>query len=238
MSAGAVIMGAGLTLTAAAPRMWIGYLASGAGPSIGVSCAYVPTLALVGGWFIRRRTTGAGLAAAGTGCGDVIDAAHSRVLIQTFGWREASTHYLPPVPWCYFCSAPVTPPARSLGWPTTVTAAPSYGRARFALPYASVGVGHDGPRHVDGVSAAIRTRHRRNPVAASALISIIGGMSVLGRAGIGVISRKVGSVPLYKISVLVMAASYLPFTGYAGRSRLLLRWGLATGYGLRWLRLY
>ena len=35
VAAGAVIMGAGLALTAAAPRMWIGYLAYGAGAGIG-----------------------------------------------------------------------------------------------------------------------------------------------------------------------------------------------------------
>jgi predicted MFS family arabinose efflux permease len=55
------------------------------------------------------------------------------------------------------------------------------------------------------------------PVAASALISIIGGVSVLGRGGIGFIIRKIGTVPLYKLAVLVMAVSYLlwlPFTGY------------------------
>jgi MFS family permease len=39
VAAGAVIMGAGLALTAAAPRMWIGYLAYGAGAGIGASCA-------------------------------------------------------------------------------------------------------------------------------------------------------------------------------------------------------
>jgi len=73
-----------------------------------------------------------------------------------------------------------------------------------------------------------------SPVAASALISIIGGMSVLGRGGIGFISRKVGSVPLYKLSVLVMAASYLlwlPFTGYSWLVAFAATLGL--GYGLR-----
>jgi hypothetical protein len=71
-----------------------------------------------------------------------------------------------------------------------------------------------------------------SPIAASALISIIGGMSVLGRAGIVVISRKVGSVPLYKISVLVMAASYLPFTGYAWQ----VAFAATLGFGY-WLRI-
>lgn len=85
--------------------------------------------------------------------------------------------------------------------------------------------------HVDGVSAATRTRHRRKSGRSSALISIIGGMSVLGRAGIVVISRKVGSVPLYKISILVMAASYLPFTGYGWQVAFAATLGF--GYGLR-----
>ena len=87
VAAGAVIMGAGLALTAAAPRMWIGYLAYGAGAGIGASCAYIPTLALVGGWFTRHRTTALGVAAAGTGCGTLLMPPVAAVLIQAFGWR-------------------------------------------------------------------------------------------------------------------------------------------------------
>jgi hypothetical protein len=42
-------------------------------------------------------------------------------------------------------------------------------------------------------------------------------MSILGRGGVGFISQKVGLVRFYKLSVLIMAASYLlwlPFNGY------------------------
>src|SRR6185312_1373284 len=73
-----------------------------------------------------------------------------------------------------------------------------------------------------------------SPVAASALISIIGGMSVLGRGGIGFINRTLGPVRLYKFSVLVMAASYLlwlPFTGYGWLVAFAATLGL--GYGVR-----
>ena len=59
-------------------------------------------------------------------------------------------------------------------------------------------------------------------------------MSVLGRGGIGFISRKVGSVRLYQFSVLVMAASYLlwlPFTGYGWLVAFAATLGF--GYGLR-----
>jgi len=73
-----------------------------------------------------------------------------------------------------------------------------------------------------------------SPVASSSLISIIGGMSVLGRSGIGIISRKAGPVLLYKLSVLVMAASYLlwlPFTGYGWLVAFAATLGF--GYGVR-----
>ncbi len=66
------------------------------------------------------------------------------------------------------------------------------------------------------------------------LVSIIGGASILGRAGIGVINQKMGSVRLYKSSVLVMAASYLlwlPFTGYGWLVAFAATLGL--GYGVR-----
>jgi len=79
VAAGAVIMGAGLALTAAAPRVWIAYIAYGAGAGIGASCAYVPTLALVGGWFDRHRT--------GTGCGTLLVPPVAALLIQDYGWR-------------------------------------------------------------------------------------------------------------------------------------------------------
>lgn len=57
ISAGAIITGAGLTLTGAAPQIWTGYLAYGVGAGIGASCVYIPTVALVGQWFKRHRTT-------------------------------------------------------------------------------------------------------------------------------------------------------------------------------------
>lgn len=40
IAAGAVIIGAGLAGTAAAPQMWTGYLTYGAGVGIGAACAY------------------------------------------------------------------------------------------------------------------------------------------------------------------------------------------------------
>ena len=89
ISAGAVIMGTGLALTAVTAQMWAGYFTYGVGVGIGAACAYIPTLALVGGWFIRHRTTALGLAATGTGFGTLLMPPVAAVLIQALGWRMA-----------------------------------------------------------------------------------------------------------------------------------------------------
>ena len=48
-----------------------------------------------------------------------------------------------------------------------------------------------------------------DPVAASWLISIIGGTSVLGRLGIGYVTTAAATLLLYKVSILAMAMSYV-----------------------------
>jgi MFS family permease len=234
VAAGAVIMGAGLALTAAAPRMWIGYLAYSAGAGIGASCAYIPTLALVGGWFTRHRTTALGVAAAGTGCGTLLVPPVAAVLIQAFGWRTtyalfgAGSFVLLLI--CAWFARP--PPLVRVPRATSLWAV-VWSRP-FALLYASWVLATTGLVTSMVFLPPFALAAGASPVAASALISIIGGMSVLGRGGIGFISRKVGSVPLYKLSVLVMAASYLlwlPFTGYGWLVAFAATLGF--GYGLR-----
>src|SRR5690348_4012430 len=83
---GALTMGAGLVLTAFIGHMWVGYFTYGVGVGVGAACAYVPTLALVGGWFSKRRNTALGIAAAGTGCGTLIAPPIAAALIERYGW--------------------------------------------------------------------------------------------------------------------------------------------------------
>ena len=46
---GAIVMGAGLVMTAFIDRLWMGYLTYSLAVGIGVAAAYVPTVAVVGG---------------------------------------------------------------------------------------------------------------------------------------------------------------------------------------------
>jgi MFS family permease len=57
---GAIAMGFGLIATACIDRLWIGYVTYGLGIGIGVAGTYVPMLAVVAGWFARRRNTAGG----------------------------------------------------------------------------------------------------------------------------------------------------------------------------------
>jgi MFS family permease len=55
---------------------------------------------------------------------------------------------------------------------------------------------------------AFALEHGASPVAASALLSLFGGVSILGRVGIGALGERIGLVALFKTAVFVMAASY------------------------------
>ena len=83
VATGAVVMGLGLALTSMIDRLWLGYLTYGLGVGVGVACAYVPMVAVVGGWFLRRRNTALGIAVAGIGFGTVFGAPIAAALIDS-----------------------------------------------------------------------------------------------------------------------------------------------------------
>ena len=57
-----------------------------------MACAYVPMVAVVGGWFERRRTLAIGVAVTGIGLGTLTVAPLAAALIGELGWRD--THLL------------------------------------------------------------------------------------------------------------------------------------------------
>lgn len=231
---GAIIMGAGLALTAAAPQMWTGYLTYGVGVGIGAACAYIPTLALVGGWFIRYRTMALGLAAAGTGCGTLLLPPLAAVLIEAHGWRTAYAWFAAGSFLLLLACAALAhrPP---LGRTGQMTALRHVVRSRqFVLLYTSWVLATTGLVAAMVFLPPFANAAGVSPVAASALVSVIGGMSILGRGGIGYIARRMSLIRLYKLSVLVMAVSYLlwlPFTDYGWLVAFAATLGL--GYGVR-----
>ncbi|GAB3306679.1 MFS transporter [Epidermidibacterium keratini] len=80
---------AGMFATSKVDSIWLGYVTYGVGLGIAVSCAYVPMVAFVGGWFRRRRTAALGVAVSGIGVGTLVTAPIAQSLIDAYGWRTS-----------------------------------------------------------------------------------------------------------------------------------------------------
>jgi MFS family permease len=206
---GAVVMGAGLALTSTIDRLWLGYLTYGLGVGVGVACAYVPMVAVVGGWFLRRRNTALGIAVAGIGFGTVFGAPIAAASISHIGWRATYLAF----------AAAVTLILLGCAWiverpPVHVTPSPA-GSLRDALRSPAFGF-----MYASSVMVSIvifvpfvylpSFAHDRgaSEFASAALVGIIGGASVAGRMGLGSLADRAGVVRLYQASFLVLALSY------------------------------
>ena len=231
---GATVMGASLVLTASIGQLWVGYLTYGVGVGIGAACVYLPTLAIVGGWFDRHRNGALGIAAAGTGCGTLIVPPVAATLIQGHGWRVTYLAFgLGCTVLLAICALVARPPPVA-----RVRVAHSVGRVVFSFEFMMLYVSWLCATTALLVPLVFLPAFARGqgigPVAASTLLSALGGMGVLGRVGIGALTKRIGTLRLYKLSVLMMGVSYLLWLLFADY-RLLLAFAtlLGLGYGLR-----
>ena len=208
ISTGAIIMGLGLILTATIDRLWLAYITYGIGVGCGIACAYVPMLAVVGGWFIRRRNTALGIAVAGIGFGTIFGAPIAAALIDRLGWRATEVVFgIASAAVLFGCAAVARRP------PVHVT--PS--RIRFGEALRTPAFGF-----IYGSSVMLSMAlfvpfvylpsfaHDRGATefASAALVGVIGGASVAGRMGLGAMADRAGVVRLYQGSILVLALSY------------------------------
>jgi MFS family permease len=86
---GMLLVGAGLALASVARSLTEVYLAYGLGVGVGVGLAYVPAVATVQRWFVRRRGLASGLAVSGIGVGTLVMPPLAALLIEHLGWRGA-----------------------------------------------------------------------------------------------------------------------------------------------------
>jgi MFS family permease len=85
---GLLLVAMGLVAAAQANSLWQVYLGYGLGVGVGVGLSYVPSIAAVQRWFVRRRGTASGIAIAGIGVGTLLGAPLAHALIADFGWRQ------------------------------------------------------------------------------------------------------------------------------------------------------
>jgi MFS family permease len=206
---GGLAMGTGLALTAGVDRLWLGYVTYGLGVGIGVACGYVPMVAVVGSWFVRRRGAALGVAVAGIGLGTLAVAPLAAELIERHGWR--TTYLLFGVASAVLlgiCALLATPPPRAPGdvsarpfqevvrtagfWPLYLSLL--FGSLALFVPFVYL------PPFAAELGAS--------SVAAAALVGVIGMASVAGRLVIGALADRFGGVRTYQACFALMAGSF------------------------------
>ena len=232
VGAGAIVMGGGLILTAFIDRLWMGYLTYSVGVGIGIATAYVPMVAVVGGWFLRRRNSALGIAVAGIGCGTVLVAPAAAAMIQRFGWRDTDL-VLGVVAMALLlgCAALVERPPVHVT-PSAIDVRAAIRTPAFGLLYLNSFLSSMALFVPFVYLPAFAHDHGANEIASAALISIIGGASVIGRLGLGAIADRTSTIRLYQACFLLLAASFgLWLFGSSYATMVVFAIAMGTGYG-------
>jgi MFS family permease len=229
--AGALTMTAGLLLTAAVRSLWVDYVTYGLGVGVGVACGYVPMVAAVSAWFPRRRGIATGIAVSGIGVGTIVTPIVAAALIGSIGWR-----------WAYVALAlttfavllvaamlVATPPAHAA---VPLRLSPAVRTRVFARLYVS-GLLMSFPLAITFVYLApFAEDHHSSRFAASALVSLVGAGSVVGRLGLGWYADRRDRVATFRACLLLMAAAcalWFAASAYAALAVFALLFGVAYG---------
>lgn len=81
--------GSGLLFAATATELWQVYVGFGLGLGLGIGFSFVPSIAAVQRWFVRRRGFASGIAISGIGFGTLIMPLVSAEFIAGMSWRSA-----------------------------------------------------------------------------------------------------------------------------------------------------
>jgi MFS family permease len=208
VAAGALAMASGLILTAFIDRLWVGYLTYSLGVGIGIAAAYVPMVAVVGGWFLRRRNSALGIAVAGIGCGTVTVAPIAAALIERLGWRQTDIVFgVAGAAILLGCAAVVErPPVHVV--PSEIKIGEAIRTPAFGLLYINSFLSSLALFVPFVYLPAFAHDHGISEVAAAALVGVIGGASVAGRLGLGAMADRFGAIFLLKACYLVLAGSF------------------------------
>lgn len=85
---GLLLIAVGLLAASQATSLWQVYAGYGLGVGVGIGLSYVPSVAAVQRWFVRRRGAASGIAVAGIGVGTLVGAPLAHHLIAGIGWRQ------------------------------------------------------------------------------------------------------------------------------------------------------
>lgn len=230
---GAAALGLGLLLMSSAHALWQAYLGHGLGVGVAVACTYVPLVAVVGGWFERRRTVAIGIAVSGIGLGTLLVAPLAAALVEQVGWRAAYRVLAAVgVTALLAVAALVRPAPRPVGGQSAPGLAARVRSPDYARLYAA-GLLLSVVLYVPFVHLPAYAQSRgTGEVAAATLVGLIGAASIVGRLALGAAAAHLGVLRTYQGCFAVMAGSFVLWLGSPGYPRLaLFATLLGVGYG-------
>lgn len=227
----AVSLGIGLIATSRVQSIWVGYITYGIGAGTAVACAYVPMVAVVGGWFVHRRAAALGVAVSGIGAGTLALAPISERLIDAHGWRTAYV-----VLGIGGAAALLVAAVGAHRPPRPAVAAPVELRAigrdpRFLVVYGAIFL----------MSLAlfipfvfVKDYAEERGVAAGAaatLVGLIGAASIAGRLGLGALGSRLSALRLTELSFALVTVSFPLWLATGGNYALLVMFTIVLGVG-------
>ena len=227
---GGVVLVIGVLLTSRVHAMWQAYVTYGLGVGIGVACCYVPMVAVVGGWFERRRNLAIGIAVSGIGFSSLFGAPIAARLIKAQGWRHAYQVI------AIAAGVLLAVVAALVRTPPGFNHAPSMRlgeavRSRlFALSYFAALLCSIPLFSVFVNLVPYAEDHGIKRVTAATLLSLIGGASIVGRNGLALLARRVGTPVVYAASFGGMAVTQLLWLGSGHHYGLLALFALLFGF--------
>lgn len=208
VGAGAVLMGAGLVLTAHIHSLPLIFVTYGVGLGAAVACTYIPAIAAVGEWFKLHRDIALGVAISGIGCGTLVAAPLASMLTARYGWRKTFEIF----GWTgaallLLCSALLTrPPVVSEKKKMSVMREV---RTRdFAFLYTSLSFAGIAVFVSFVFLAAYAVEIGASRAAGAALLGYIGASSVVGRLGLDMLAPRFGLMTMYRVAYAMLLVSF------------------------------
>ena len=205
---GALFLGTGMVLAAHVHTFPLLFLTYGVGLGGAVACTYIPAISAVGEWFKIHRDVALGLAISGIGCGTLLAAPLSAMLIERHGWRSVFEIF----GWggaalLLLCASLLFRPPLTREKKKADTATKVRTRA-FAIQYISLFFSGIAiyisfvflPTYAGDLGAS--------RVAGAELIGYIGASSVVGRLGLDALAPRFGLIRMYQTAYLLMLVSF------------------------------
>jgi MFS family permease len=206
---GGFVQVCGILLTSRVHSLGQAYLTYGIGVGIGVACGYVPMVAVVGGWFERKRAAAVGIAVSGIGLSSLLGAPLAARLIRIYDWRHAFVVLAvgTGVLLCVVAALIRTPP--SFGTAPAYTLSSAVRTRSFALSYASVLLIAIPLFSVFVNIVPYAEDHGMTKASAATLVSLVGAFSIAGRIGLAALAQRVGIPRVYLGSFVLMALTQI-----------------------------